>query len=160
MTLALARDEADTRQADVFLHAYLEPFLPFLSRPDVTELIVNKPGEVWLEQAGSPAMERADVPQVDDRLVRRLAEQVARITNQAISREMPLLAATLPGGERLQGQPSTGMAAHGVTLAGECGGVVVADRGFVLDDGDGLLHGRQSIARAEARTAARAACHN
>ncbi|MCB2047418.1 MAG: P-type DNA transfer ATPase VirB11 [Novosphingobium sp.] len=112
MTLALARDEADTRQADVFLHAYLEPFLPFLSRPDVTELIVNKPGEVWLEQAGSPAMERADVPQVDDRLVRRLAEQVARITNQAISREMPLLAATLPGGERLQVVAPTATRGH------------------------------------------------
>ena len=87
---------------DVYLDAYLTPFRPFLDRSSVSEIIVNKPGELWLEEAGQSAMTRVTVPAIDDQLLKRLAEQVARITFQGISRAQPLLSATLPGGERLQ----------------------------------------------------------
>src|SRR4028118_2010879 len=86
--------------ADPFLDAYLQPFSGWLKDPDVTELLVNRPGEVWVEWPGR--MERCEAPAVDDSLLRRLAEQVARVTNQGISRERPLLAATLPNGDRVQ----------------------------------------------------------
>ena len=89
-------------QGGVYLNAYLHPFRKWLEREEVSEIIVNAPGEVWIEQAGEPYLTRDDAPQVDDTLVRRLAEQVARATHQGISRERPLLAATLPGGERVQ----------------------------------------------------------
>ena len=93
----------------VYLDAYLEPFRQWLERETVTELLVNAPGEVWIEDAEHPGMQRVLVPEVTDRLLQRLAEQVARISHQGINREHPLLAATLPDGARIQlcGPPAT-----------------------------------------------------
>ncbi|MGC4250466.1 MAG: P-type DNA transfer ATPase VirB11 [Sphingobium sp.] len=93
--------EAETGEG-IYLSAYLEPFRPFLERPDVSEILVNRPGELWIESAGSAVMERIEIPAIDDRLLKRLAEQVARVSCQGISREQPLLAATLPDGARVQ----------------------------------------------------------
>lgn len=92
-----------------YLEAYLVPFRPWLDREDVTEIIVNRPGELWIEEAGQPHMQRIELPGVGDELLARLAEQVARISHQGINREHPLLAATLPGGARIQlcGPPAT-----------------------------------------------------
>ncbi len=44
-------------------------------------------------------------------------------------------------GEGRHGVAAIRIAAHGITLAREGGGVVVADGAFVFDDGDGLFHG-------------------
>lgn len=104
--MTAAVKEADTVvqevRDDIYLSAYLEPFRPFLERADVSEILVNRPGEIWIEFAGGAAMERLDVPEIDDRLLKRLAEQVARVSCQGISRGQPLLAATLPDGARVQ----------------------------------------------------------
>jgi type IV secretion system protein VirB11 len=93
----------------VYLRAYLRPFAPLLEQPDVTEVMVNRPGEVWIERAGQPAMVRIEAPDVDDILLGRLAAQIARTTHQGVNRESPLLAAVLAGGERVQmiGPPAT-----------------------------------------------------
>ena len=95
---------------DPFLDAYLEPFRAWLAEADVTELLVNRPGEVWIEQRGQ--MTRHEAPTVDDALLQRLAEQVARISHQGISRERPLLAAMLPNGARVQFVAPTATRAH------------------------------------------------
>ena len=97
------------RSEGVYLSAYLRPFRQWLDRDDVSEIIVNSPGELWVETAESIHLERFDAPEVDDLLIRRLAEQVARVTHQGVSRERPLLAATLPDGARVQlvGPPAT-----------------------------------------------------
>lgn len=86
----------------VYLDAYLAPLRPWLGREDVTEIVINRPGEVWIEAAGDGPMERCPLPGLDDRHVCRLAEQVARMSHQGINRQDPLLAATLPGGARVQ----------------------------------------------------------
>lgn len=93
----------------VYLRTYLRPFAPWLQRDDITEILVNRPGEVWIEVAGQPQMSRIEAPEVTDQLMARLAAQIARAGHQAINRESPLLAATLPGGERIQmvGPPAT-----------------------------------------------------
>lgn len=93
----------------VYLDAYLAPLRPWLERESVTELLVNRPGELWVEDAAYPGMQRIALPSVDDELLKRLAEQVARISHQGINREHPLLAATLPDGARIQlvGPPAT-----------------------------------------------------
>lgn len=93
----------------VYLEAYLAPFRPFLERETVTEILVNRPGEVWIEDAAKPGMQKIALAEIDDRLLQRLAEQVARISHQGINREHPLLAATLPDGARIQlvGPPAT-----------------------------------------------------
>jgi type IV secretion system protein VirB11 len=51
-------------------------------------------------------------PKVNDALLQRLAEQVARVSNQGISRERPLLAAMLPNGARVQFVAPTATRAH------------------------------------------------
>ena len=98
----------------VYLDAYLAPFRPFLARETVTEILVNRPGEVWVEDAAHGGMQAHAAPEVTDALLQRLAEQVARQSHQGINREHPLLAATLPGeggttGARIQlaGPPAT-----------------------------------------------------
>lgn len=90
--LALAPDPGRS----AYLDAYLAPLRPLLERESVTEILVNRPGEVWIEDAEVPGMRRFEAPAVDDLLLRRLAEQVARVSHQGINREHPLLAATLP----------------------------------------------------------------
>jgi type IV secretion system protein VirB11 len=86
----------------VYLDAYLAPFRRWLERDTVTEIMVNGPGEVWIEDASDPGFKRIETPEIDDRLVQRLAEQVARVSHQGINREHPLLGATLPDGARIQ----------------------------------------------------------
>src|SRR5262245_60050507 len=71
----------------VYLDAYLAPFRKWLERDTVTEIIVNRPGEIWIEDADHPGMQRIKAPQIDDKLVQRLAEQVARVSHQGINRE-------------------------------------------------------------------------
>lgn len=93
----------------VYLDAYLAPLRPWLERETVTEILVNRPGELWIEDAEQPGMRRIMLPALDDQLMQRLAEQVARVSHQGINREHPLLAATLPDGARIQlvGPPAT-----------------------------------------------------
>lgn len=93
----------------LYLHSYLRPLRPWLDDEAVTEILLNSPGEVWIERIGEPIMRRERVPELDDTLLQRLATQVARISHQGISREMPLLGAILPAGERIQivGPPAT-----------------------------------------------------
>ena len=111
---ALPVEEHVMSAASVYLDAYLAPFRTFLAKETVTEILVNKPGEVWIEDAAHGGITRHAMPQVTDALVQRLAEQVARQSHQGINREHPLLAATLPaeaglGGARIQiaGPPAT-----------------------------------------------------
>jgi type IV secretion system protein VirB11 len=85
----------------VYLEAYLRPLAAWLERDDVTDILINAPGEVWIETIGGGA-ERFEAPELDERTLGRLAGQIAAATHQGISREHPLLAATLPDGGRVQ----------------------------------------------------------
>lgn len=86
---------------NVFLYSYLAPFEPWLKRDDVTDIYVNRPEELWVEYLGG-AIERYDAPQLGTSVLLRLARQIASISSQGISRESPLLAASLPDGSRVQ----------------------------------------------------------
>jgi len=100
---ARAAEPALARERSVYLEAYLAPFRQWLDRDTVTEIIVNRPGEVWIEDAAQPGgMQRIETDAITDVLVQRLAEQVARVSHQGINREHPLLGATLPDGARVQ----------------------------------------------------------
>lgn len=96
------------RTGNAYLDAYLAPFRQWLDRESVTEILVNRPGEIWIEDSNCSGMQRIESA-VDDHLLQRLAEQVARVSHQGINREHPLLAATLPDGARIQlcGPPAT-----------------------------------------------------
>ena len=85
----------------VYLDTFLAPLSPFLSQDDVTDIYVNRPGEIWTERLGGQ-IESHDAPGLTDRVLARLARQVAAHCAQGISREHPLLAANLPDGSRIQ----------------------------------------------------------
>lgn len=85
----------------VFLQAYLEPFAPWLNRPDVTDILVNRPGEVWIETQ-TRRLHRLDAPGATETVLNRLARQIAAASHQGVSREHPLLSASLADGSRVQ----------------------------------------------------------
>ena len=69
MTAAVSRlpiedaEPAPAMPRSVYLDAYLAPLRPWLERETVTEIIVNRPGELWIEDAEQPGMQRiAAVP--------------------------------------------------------------------------------------------------
>lgn len=85
----------------VYLGSYLAPLAFALERADITDIYVNRPEELWVETLGG-AIERHDVAALDAALLARLARQVAALSHQGISREHPLLSASLPDGSRIQ----------------------------------------------------------
>lgn len=92
---------ANSGAGESFLEVYLEPFIAQLGQSDVTDIYVNRPGEIWVERLGGSIV-REDVPQLTEALLWRLARQVASLSHQGVSRAEPLLAARLPDGSRVQ----------------------------------------------------------
>ncbi|MBX7494869.1 P-type DNA transfer ATPase VirB11 [Qipengyuania sp. 6B39] len=101
MSSGAARAANDEVAADSYLSVYLAPFIGQLGQADVTDIYVNRPGEIWIERLGGRiACEPA--PDLTEGLLWRLARQVASLSNQGISRAEPLLSARLPDGSRVQ----------------------------------------------------------
>ena len=98
---ARAANDSEHRDGGVYLRSYLAPLAGMLARPDVTDIYVNRPGELWVETTGG-AIERHAAPQLDEPTLARLSRQIAALSHQGISREHPLLSATLPDGARVQ----------------------------------------------------------
>ena len=86
--------------SDRGLRALLAPFAPFLADPETTEVVVNRPGEIGVERAGSWSW-REEPSLTFDRLD-AIGVLAAFHSSQDLSPSQPLCAATLPGGERLQ----------------------------------------------------------
>lgn len=84
-----------------FLANFLEPLAEHLARQDVTDIYVNRPGELWLESM-SGGIERIPAPQLTVQWLDRLARQIAAFSNQGVNREHPILSASLPDGARVQ----------------------------------------------------------
>jgi type IV secretion system protein VirB11 len=91
----------------VYLRTYLAPLAPWLEAPEVTDILINQPGEVWID--GPAGLSRQDAPDVTAIMLQRLTQQIAASSSQGVSREHPLLSATLPDGARVQvvGPPAT-----------------------------------------------------
>jgi type IV secretion system protein VirB11 len=84
-----------------FLANFLEPLAEHLARQDVTDIYVNRPGELWLESM-SGGVERISAPQLTTQWLERLARQIAAFSHQGVNREHPILSASLPDGARVQ----------------------------------------------------------
>jgi type IV secretion system protein VirB11 len=82
------------------LETFLLPFHAIFAEDGVSEISVNKPGEVWVENRGEMRMEK--VPELDFEHLKNLSKLVAQSTEQMVSEEYPLLSATLPNGYRIQ----------------------------------------------------------
>ncbi|MEQ1705199.1 MAG: P-type DNA transfer ATPase VirB11 [Rickettsiales bacterium] len=82
------------------LDTYLAPLKQYFDMPRVSEISINKPGEIWVEVAGD--MESYIVPELTLEHLKALGRLVAQSTEQNISEETPILSATLPQGFRIQ----------------------------------------------------------
>lgn len=87
-------------RADATVVEYLKPFRPYLDRSGVTEVCVNRPGELFVEQDGT--WNCVEAPALSFLHCRSLAGAVATLTGQYTSENAPLLGAPLPSGERIQ----------------------------------------------------------
>lgn len=84
-----------------YLRSYLKPLELWLQDEGVTDILVNRPGEVWVERHAC-GMQVFEVPELSSQHLSRLAQQIAANAHQAISREHPIVSATLPDGVRVQ----------------------------------------------------------
>lgn len=87
--------------AGIYLKSYLAPLGDMLARTDVTDIYVNRPGEIWVETIAGK-IERHEAPRLDASTLARLSRQIAAFSSQGISREHPILSAALPDGARVQ----------------------------------------------------------
>ena len=79
---------------DSALQAMLMPLRPWLDAPGVTDLCVNRPGELFVEQNG--CWHRHEVDGLGFAQLQALARALATYTGQHIDEQQPLLGATLP----------------------------------------------------------------
>ncbi|MFN3669616.1 MAG: P-type DNA transfer ATPase VirB11 [Brevundimonas sp.] len=82
------------------LEHYLAPLRPLLEPETVTELVVNRPGEVGVEAAGGWRWH--EVPILTEAWLRTLAVAAAAYTRQDVDAERPICSTVLPGDERCQ----------------------------------------------------------
>ncbi|NVM77459.1 type IV secretion system protein VirB11 [Duganella sp. SG902] len=85
---------------DASVRELLRPLVAFLDLPGVTDLVVNQPGEVFVE-AGA-RWHRHPAPELTLERCVSLATAIATYANQRIDAEFPLLGAHLPGLRRVQ----------------------------------------------------------
>jgi len=105
------------RAADVSaLELTLRALRPLLEQSEITELCINRPGEVFIETGSGWCREA--LPFADFEWCRRLAKLVANFTRQRIDESSPLLSASLPSGERIQIviPPATTVGAVAITI--------------------------------------------
>ncbi len=87
------------QDSSVLLH-YLAPLQRCLEPDEVTELVVNRPGELAIERAGG--WEWRDAPDLTETWLATLAKAAAAFTTQDVTDETPICSTVLPQGERCQ----------------------------------------------------------
>ena len=84
-----------------YLDHLLGPLAAWLARGDVTDLYINRPGELWVETLDG-TVEPIPCSELTAKMLDRLARQIAAASAQGVNRESPILSATLPDGARVQ----------------------------------------------------------
>ncbi|MEV6013723.1 TadA family conjugal transfer-associated ATPase [Streptomyces sp. NPDC051976] len=75
------------------------PLEPLLADPDVTDVLVNAPDQVWADRGSG--LERCDVRFADTAALRRLAQRLATTAGRRLDDAHPWVDARLPDGTRL-----------------------------------------------------------
>ena len=78
----------------------LAPLQDFLDDDRVSEILINKPQEVFVEREGR--MIRFDLPVLTPKYLHRLFGLMANENGQVLSEKQPLLSGSLPDGSRIQ----------------------------------------------------------
>lgn len=88
------------RRGEVTLRRLLEPIAGALAQDGVTDIVVNRPGEVGIECCGR--WEWQAVGAFDAARLEAIATLCAALTQQDVGPEHPLCASVLPDGQRVQ----------------------------------------------------------
>lgn len=80
------------------LRAFLQPVVPYLDDHSITEIMINGPDDVWIEQGGR--LYRTNVRFTEDGLL-AAARNMAQYVGRPLSDEHPRLDARLPDGSRI-----------------------------------------------------------
>jgi pilus assembly protein CpaF len=103
------------------------PLTPLLRDPDVTDVLVTAPDEVWVDRGRG--VEPAPVRFADDAAVRRLAQRLASACGRRLDDAMPYVDARLPDGTRVHAVLAP------LAVSGTCLSLrVPSRRAFSLDD--------------------------
>ena len=78
----------------------LAPLQDFLDDNEVSEILINRPGEAFVERTGR--MFRFDLPLLTPKYLHRLFGLMANENGQVLSQAQPLLSGSLPDGSRIQ----------------------------------------------------------
>lgn len=98
--IATLRTRSHDDDAPDMLYQYLSPLRKYLTRPDVTEIAINRPGEVWTE--GIDGWCAFCEPDVTFESCMQLARLIANFNGLSITNKNPILSAGLIYGERAQ----------------------------------------------------------
>ncbi|PSJ29968.1 pilus assembly protein CpaF [Streptosporangium nondiastaticum] len=103
------------------------PLERLLAEPDVTDVLVTAPDQVWVDRGAG--LQRTDVVFPDAAAVRRLAQRLAAIAGRRLDDARPWVDARLPDGTRLHAVlPPIAVGSTCLSLR------VVRPRAFTLDD--------------------------
>ena len=80
------------------LRAFLGPIVPYLDEPSVTEIMINGPNDIWIEQGG--LLSRTNITFTEDGLL-AAARNMAQFVGRPLGEEHPRLDARLPDGSRI-----------------------------------------------------------
>jgi pilus assembly protein CpaF len=80
------------------LRAFLKPVVPFLDDPDVSEILINGPKEIWVERRGK--LHKTEVTFTEEGLL-AAARNMAQYVGRPLTEERPRLDARLPDGSRI-----------------------------------------------------------
>lgn len=80
------------------LRAFLKPVVSFLDDPEVSEILINGPREIWVERRGK--LQRTEAAFTEEGLL-AAARNMAQYVGRPLSDERPRLDARLPDGSRI-----------------------------------------------------------
>jgi pilus assembly protein CpaF len=91
-------DAAAAHKAVVDAVAGLGPLQRYLDDPEVEEIWINSPSQVFVARRGEPELTTTILT---DQQVRDLVEQMLKVSGRRLDLSSPFVDASLPGGERL-----------------------------------------------------------
>lgn len=78
----------------------LTPLAPWISDPHVSEILLNRPKEIYVEKMGK--ITRFDVPAYNEKMLTHLFQLISNENNQTLTEKQPLLSGSLLDGSRIQ----------------------------------------------------------
>ncbi|HMS44234.1 MAG TPA: P-type DNA transfer ATPase VirB11 [Alphaproteobacteria bacterium] len=83
-----------------FLENFIQPIKIFIDNPELTEICINRPQEVFVE--GKQGWKKHQIKELTPSWLEQLARSIAAYTKQDISESQPIVSCSLPEGERVQ----------------------------------------------------------